>query len=202
MQNTCNSFFCTAYIEELDEALAEEFLSRYGQALMSSAPAETANLIRMLCCGEWDKVRKSPSDEEKTEEETDVGKGAKTEKSVVSAEAFIEVFVNHQEELLEFIKAVIQHDPNSGKYNTAHMQRAFKPTVCLATPLVWNTLLELNLNKRSELAEAGESTAEIDAELMEVLVSPSQQFDLNHALVLVQGETIICPLSNDITYYV
>ena len=83
---------------------------------MSSAPEETAKLIRMLCCGQWEEVRSSPDSEEKEEDiQVESDDKLKVLTPSVNTEAFLEVFVEHEDELLEFIKALIQHDPQTGE---------------------------------------------------------------------------------------
>jgi len=144
--------------------------------LMTAHPAKTTDLIKRLCTTE-DWTCESGNDEHLPLRGT--------------PEEFVHIFVDHPAELRDFLQSVVDATtkPNAKREDLAG-----------ATPLVWNTLLELTLaleyapavkrNKRKESTGHAPDEGSVtlaEEHVMEILTHQHAKYDPDHALVLVQA---------------
>jgi len=156
------------YLRSLPLRSVASHIEQVGRLLMSRFPDETTQVVQTLCCfpDTWEAGAKMQSLDEQEEAVEHLEGGLE-----VLPDNLFHIFVDHKSHLREFLRCVM----DSGNQG-------------IATPLVWNTYLELVLLQAMETQETNPKVKdELEQEAMHILKNPQAKYDTNQALVLVQS---------------
>lgn len=146
------------YIGRLEFDEAEKNMKNYGKILISEVPAETTQLLKLLC------TDYHPSDKPLINSSELQGGIPQIQRA--NADEFIHIFVNNSKKLTEFLEHMVK------------VQRS-------STSLMYNTLLELYLHDFVHEADVTVKE-EKGRKITSLLLSPDAGYDPNQALVLCQ----------------
>lgn len=150
------------YIKKLPFEETEKTLKQYGKVLMSSVPEETTNLLKNLCTAVSNNEVSADSAESVNPFDDD-----ELTSDCSSGEDFIHIFVNSPDMLVIFLQHLIRM---KGR----------------ASLVVYNTLLELYLEKMKRTS-AQKETDELQQTTLALLVDMTRgKYDTDQALVLCQ----------------